>query len=87
MTALVAASPALAGGWWGPRYGWGRGPGIWAPVAAIAALSGLAVGLAASQAPYPAPNPYWGPRCRPIEQPVLDPYGNVVGYRPSRVCE
>jgi len=96
MSALVLASPALAGGWWGPRYGggwgrgggWGYGPG-WGVAAAAGALGGLAVGLIASQAAaYPAPYPYYyGPRCRVVSQPVFDPYGYVAGYRPVQVCE
>jgi len=86
--AAFAASPAFAGGWWGPHYGWGYGRGFWGPAVAIGALGGLAVGLVASQAQYPAPYPYYGgPGCRPVDRPVFDPYGHVVGYRPSRVCE
>jgi hypothetical protein len=71
MSALVLASPALAGGWWGPRYGgWGYGRGGygpgWGAAAAVGALGGLAVGLIASQAAaYPAPYCY-GPRCRVV---------------------
>jgi hypothetical protein len=87
MSALVLASPALAGGWWGPRYGgwWGRGG--WGAAAAAGALGGLAVGLIASQAAaYPAPYPYYGPRCRVVSQPVFDAYGYVVGDRPAQVC-
>jgi hypothetical protein len=96
LSALVLASPALAGGWgYGPRYGgwgygrggWGGGPG-WGAAAAAGALGGLAVGLIASQAAvYPNPYPYYyGPRCRVVNQPVLDAYGYVVGYRPAQVC-
>ena len=91
MSALVLASPALAGGWWGPRYGgWGYGRGGygpgWGAAAAVGALGGVAVGLIASQAAaYPAP--YYGPRCRFVSQPVFDPYGYVAGYRPVQVCD
>jgi len=94
MSALVLASPALAGGWWGPRYGggwgrggWGYGPG-WGAVAAAGALGGLAVGLIASQAAAPYPYYYgpYGPRCRVVNQPVFDAYGYVVGYQPAQVC-
>jgi hypothetical protein len=95
MSALVLASPALAGGWWGPRYGgwwgrggWGWGPG-WGVAAAAGALGALTVGAIASQAaaPYPYPYPYYGgPRCRIVSQPVFDGYGYVVGYRPTQVC-
>ena len=92
MSALVLASPALAGGWWGPRYGgWGYGRGGygpgWGAAAAVGALGGLAVGLIASQAAaYPTPY-YYGPRCRVVSQPVFDPYGYVAGYRPVQVCD
>ena len=92
MSALVLASPALAGGWWGPRYGgWGYGRGGygpgWGAAAAVGALGGLAVGLIASQAAaYPAPYNF-GPRCRVVSQPVFDPYGYVAGYRPVQVCD
>ena len=92
MSALVLASPALAGGWWGPRYGgWGYGRGGygpgWGAAAAVGALGGLAVGLIAAQAAaYPAPY-YFGPRCRVVSQPVFDPYGYVAGYRPVQVCD
>ena len=100
LSALVLASPALAGGWgYGPRWGggwghgwgygrggWGGGPG-WGAAAAVGALGGLAVGLAASQAgAYPAPY-YYGPRCRVVSQPVFDPYGYLAGYRPVQVCD
>jgi len=94
LSALVLATPALAGGWWGPRYGgWGYGRGGygagWGAAAAAGALGGLAVGLIASQAAaYPAPYPYYyGPRCRVVSQPVFDPYGYVAGYRPEQVCD
>ena len=98
LSALVLASPALAGGWgyrggwgggWGHggwgygRGGWGGGPG-WGAAAAVGALGGLAVGLAASQAAaYPY---YYPPRCRVVSQPVFDGYGYVVGYQPVQVC-
>jgi len=100
LSALVLASPALAGGWgYGPRWGggwghgwgygrggWGGGPG-WGAAAAVGALGGLAVGLAASQAAaYPAYPYYYPPRCRVVSQPVFDAYGYVVGYQPAQVC-
>jgi hypothetical protein len=91
MSALVLASPALAGGWWGPRYGgwwgrggWGWGPG-WGVAAAAGALGALTVGVIASQAAAPYPY-YGGPRCRVVSQPVFDAYGYVAGYRPIQVC-
>jgi hypothetical protein len=66
--------------------------------AAIAAgIGGLALGamaggaLAAPPPPayYPAPAPVYvqRPRCWRENRPIFDEYGDVVGYRPRRVCE
>lgn len=97
LSALLLASPALAGGWgygsrWGGGWGYGHGGGYgggWGAAAAAGALGGLAVGLIASQAAaYPAPYPYYyGPRCRVVNEPLYDSYGYVAGYRPARVCD
>ncbi|GAC1327875.1 MAG: hypothetical protein NVSMB26_02370 [Beijerinckiaceae bacterium] len=62
------------------------------PGAAIAAgifgaTAGAMLGAAAAGA---APPPVYyaaPPRCWMERRPVLDPYGYVVGYRPTRVCE
>jgi hypothetical protein len=74
----ASATPAAAwgyhpwgwGGGWGPGWGWGAG----------AVAAGVALGAAAAAAPayYPA--------CGVARQPVVDGYGNIVGYRRVRVC-
>lgn len=68
----VAASstPAAAWGYYHP-WGWGVG-GL---------AAGLALGAAAAATPY-----YDAPACYFSRQPVVDGYGNIVGYRRIRVC-
>jgi hypothetical protein len=70
----VAATSTPAAAWgYHPYWGWGVG-GL---------VAGLAVGAAAAAStPY-----YYGyPACYFSRQPVIDYYGNVVGYRRVRVC-
>lgn len=83
---LAGASPALAGD----------------PGAAIAAgIGGFALGAIAGSAARPAV-PYYGApayypapvyeapppyRCWRERRPVFDEYGDVIGYRPTRVCD
>jgi hypothetical protein len=67
-----------------------------AGAAVAAGIGGLAVGtivggaLARPAPPvyYPAPAPvYVEPHCWRERRPVFDEYGEVIGYRPQRVCE
>jgi hypothetical protein len=56
------------------------------------ALGAIAGGALASPAPpayYAAPAPVYveEPRCWRERRPVFDEYGDVIGYRPQRVCE
>lgn len=55
------------------------------------ALGAIAAGAAPRYYPapvYAAPVEYGpGPDCWVERRPVLDPYGRVVGFRPTRVCE
>jgi hypothetical protein len=53
------------------------------PVAA-GLLGALAVGAIAGAANQPV---YYGGPCYPANRPVIDAWGNVVGYRPARVCD
>lgn len=76
-TIAGAAAPAAAGPWHGP---WGYHPWGWGVGAAAA---GLAIGAAAAAAA--APYDY-APACYFSRQPVLNAYGDVVGYRRVRVC-
>lgn len=84
---LAGATPAAAGD----------------PGAAIAAgIGGFALGALAGSAARPAPPPYYGApayypapvyeapppyRCWRERRPVFDEFGEVAGYRPTRVCE
>ncbi len=61
------------GGGWKGGGGWGWGAG--------GVAAGLALGAAAAAA-----TPYYAPACYFTSQPVVDVYGNVVGYRRVRVC-
>jgi hypothetical protein len=98
--ALSAATvtPASAGGYYGYGYGWRPGWGhhhhggnAWAGAAAAGLLGGLALGAIASSAQYPG---YYSsgyeypayPACYYADQPIVDPWGNVVEYRRVRVC-
>jgi hypothetical protein len=44
----------------------------------------LAVGAIAGATSQPA---YYGGPCYPANRPVIDAWGNVVGHRPTRVCD
>lgn len=56
---------------------------------------GAVIGSAAAGPRYYAPPPVYvapveyapGPECWIERRPVLDPYGYVIGSRPTRVCE
>ncbi|KAF2990928.1 hypothetical protein OGR47_12605 [Methylocystis sp. MJC1] len=95
-----AVSPAAADGWgwhggyggpgWGYRGGWGHHGG-WnnGGAVAAAAIGGLALGVAAgamSQPRYGSYGGYYGD-CYPVDRPVMDGWGNVVGYRRAQVCD
>jgi hypothetical protein len=94
---VSAVTPAAAGGWsWrggygGGGYGWGHHGG-WnnGGAAAAAALGGLALGAVAagamSQPGYGYGYGYGGYGCYPVDRPVVDGWGNVVGYRRAQVC-
>ncbi|HUZ90351.1 MAG TPA: hypothetical protein VMU78_00380 [Methylocella sp.] len=70
MGIAATSTPAAA---WGYHHPWGWGIGGLA--------AGLALGAAAA-APY-----YYGDEgCYLARQPVVDAYGNVIGYRRIRVC-
>ncbi len=85
---LATATPAAAGD-----------PGA----AIAAGIGGFALGALAGGAARPAPPPpYYGApayypapvydapppyRCWRERRPVFDEYGDVIGYRPQRVCE
>ena len=68
-----------------------------AGAAVAAGIGGLAVGAMLGGAmARPAPPVYYGapapvyveePRCWRERSPVFDEYGEVIGYRPQRVCE
>ncbi len=80
----AAATPAAAAWGWRHGGGWGyHGGGSGVPVAA-GLLGALAVGAIAGAASQPA---YYGGPCYPANRPVIDAWGNVVGYRPTRVCD
>ncbi len=65
------------GAGWGYRRGWDHGG-----AAAAAALGGFALGAVAGSVAHP---PYGG--CYPVRRPLVDGWGNVVGYRSVEVCE
>lgn len=68
---VATSTPAAAWGYHHGGWGWGLG-GV---------AAGLALGAAAST-PY-----YYGySGCYFTRQPVVDGYGNIVGYRRIRVC-
>ena len=75
-------------GWRGP--GWGWGPGIAAGVVGGAIVAGAILARRpAGYVVYPGyAQPLSGPGCYWASQPVVDPYGRVVGYtgRPVQVC-
>ncbi len=89
-----AATPAAADGWGRPGWGyggWGYRHGGWRSggAAAAAAVGGLALGVAAagamSQPGYGYGYSYGG--CYPVDRPVVDGWGNVIGYRRVEVCD
>lgn len=99
-TLAVPATDASAqwrGRGWGPgpgwgwrRPGWGWGPGVAAGVIGGAVIAGAII---ASRPPgyvvYPGyAQPVYAPGCYWASQPVLDPWGRVVGYtgQPIQVC-
>lgn len=80
LIAALSSAPAFA-------EGWGHGGYYWGLVAAIGLIGGA---LAAAQPVYPAAHGvYGGPMatCYFAREPVLDGWGNPVGYRRVRVCE
>jgi hypothetical protein len=89
----LAVSPAAADGWghggyhheggWG--HGWRHGDGDWGATAAAGVIGGLALGALATQGAY-QPSYYPAP-CRIVDEPVFDPYGEVVDYRRIRLCD
>jgi hypothetical protein len=74
MTLAATATPAAARQYHRhyPYWGWGVG----------AAAAGLALGAAAAAA---SAGSYYGDNCL-ASQPIVDVYGNIVGYRRIRVC-
>lgn len=86
LAGALSCAPALADGW-------GRGGGyFWGPAAAIGLLGGVVAGgaLAAARPVYPAGYGVYAepaPTCYFARQPVLDGWGNFIGYRRVRVCE
>jgi len=91
------ASAQWRGGWRGPGWGWGwRRPGWgWGPGVAAGVIGGavIAGAILASRPPgyvvYPGyAQPVYAPGCYWASQPVVDPWGRVVGYtgQPIQVC-
>jgi hypothetical protein len=79
------------GGGWGWRApGWGWGPGVAAGVVGGAIVAGaILASRPAGYVVYPGyAQPVSGPGCYWASQPVIDPYGRVVGYtgQPVQVC-
>jgi len=56
---------------------------------ALGAMTGGAMARAAPPVYYGAPQPVYvePPHCWRESRPVFDEYGDVIGYRPRRVCE
>jgi hypothetical protein len=73
VTMMASASPASARGF---HHGWG-----WGPAAAVG-LGALAIGAIAASS-----GPAYASDCYIARRPVLDPWGNVVGYRRVRFCD
>jgi hypothetical protein len=72
MGVATTSTPAAAWGYHHGGWGWGIG-GV---------AAGLALGAAGASTPY-----YYGySGCYFTRQPVVDGYGNIVGYRRIRVC-
>jgi hypothetical protein len=87
------------GGWHGGGWGWRggccwRGPGIGAGIAAGVVGGAIVAGAILATRPagyvvYPGyAQPLYGPNCYWASQPVVDPYGRVVGYtgQPVQIC-
>ena len=74
--ATVAATSTPAAAWGHRHYGWGGGALV-GGLAAGALLGGV---IAANSAPY------YG-SCYLARRPVFNRWGDVVGYRRTRVCE
>ena len=95
------ASAQWRRGWGGGGAGWGwrggccwRGPGVGVGIAAGVVGGTIVAGAILATRPagyvvYPGyAQPLYGPRCYWASQPILDPYGRVVGYtgQPVQVC-
>jgi hypothetical protein len=101
MTAAVilVASATDASAQWGRGWGWRggccwRGPGVGAGIAAGVVGGAIVAGAILATRPagyvvYPGyAQPVSAPGCYWASQPMLDPYGRVVGYtgQPVQVC-
>ena len=98
------ASAQWRRGWGGPGWGWHGGggwrgggwggPGVGVGIAAGVVGGAIVAGAILASRPtgyvvYPGyAQPVYGPGCYWASQPVVDPYGRVVGYtgRPVQVC-
>lgn len=67
----ATATPATARGYHPYHLGWGFG--------------GVAAGLALGAVAAAASAPDYGTHCL-ASQPIIDTYGNIIGYRRVRVC-
>jgi hypothetical protein len=90
---LAAATTDASAQWRGRGWGggWrGPGPGVAAGVVAGAVVAGAIIASRpAGYVVYPGyAQPLYGPSCYWAAQPVLDPFGHVVGYtgQPVQVC-
>ena len=91
--ATMTTDASAQWGWRGPGWGW-RGPGWGAGVAAGVVGGAIIAGAILASRPagyvvYPGyAQPVYAPGCYWASQPVLDPWGRVVGYtgRPVQVC-
>jgi hypothetical protein len=99
LAATATDASAQWGRGWGPGWGWRggccwRGPGVGAGIAAGVVGGAIVAGAILATRPagyvvYPGyAQPLSGPGCYWASQPILDPYGRVVGYtgRPVQVC-
>ena len=96
LLAKTLAAAAVAGGLTlaptAPAQADSAGPAIAAGIGGFA-LGAIAGGALAQPGPppvyYGAPQPVYveAPRCWRERRPVFDEYGEVIGYRPRRVCE
>ena len=96
-TATDASAQWRGPGWGGrgPGWGWRRpgrgwGPGVAAGVVGGAIIAGaILASRPAGYVVYPSyAQPVYAPGCYWASQPVLDPWGRVVGYtgQPVQVC-